>query len=119
MELHWLPIGARIEFKICLMVFKVLKYGEPTYLLSLLSPLTSGTDMTLRSTDDVYRLAEPRAVNERSFAARSFSYVAPRLYNGLPVSLKRLDSLEAFKRQLKAFLFLRAYDVENGVVSEL
>ena len=31
-KLHWLPVRARIEFKICLLAFKVLKYGEPRYL---------------------------------------------------------------------------------------
>ena len=117
-ELHWLPIKARIEFKICLMVFKVVKFGEPKYLLGLLSPLTADTDMALRSSDDLYRLAEPRAVNERPFATRSFSYTAPRMYNQLPVSLKQLVSVETFKKQLKAHLFLRAYDPDDHVISQ-
>ena len=100
------------------MVFKVVKFGEPKYLLGLLSFLTAGTDMALRSSDDLYRLAEPRAVNERSFAARSFSYTAPRMYNRLPVSLKQLVSVETFKKQLKAHLFLRAYDPDDHVISQ-
>ena len=35
-ELHWLPVKARIEFKICLEAFKTLKFGEPKYLSDLL-----------------------------------------------------------------------------------
>ena len=30
-KLHWLPIKARIEFKICLIVFKALRFGQPKY----------------------------------------------------------------------------------------
>ena len=36
-ELHWLPIKARIEFKTCLLAFKALKFGEPKYPADLLS----------------------------------------------------------------------------------
>ena len=117
-NLHWLPVRARIEFKLCLMTFKVLKFHEPLYLVGLLSPQTDDLNMALRSSDDPYHLTEPRAVGERPFAARSFSYMAPRLYNRLPVSLKQLDSVETFKKHLKSFLFSRAYDLVEGVVSD-
>ena len=30
-ELHWLPLKARIEFKICLITFKALKFKQPSY----------------------------------------------------------------------------------------
>ena len=38
-ELHWLPIIARIEFKLCVMTFKAVKYGEPGYLSNMLVSL--------------------------------------------------------------------------------
>lgn len=109
-DLHWLPIKARIEFKMCLVAFKALKFGEPKYLSGLLVRQSSGSGVDLRSSDDPFRLVEPRAVSERCFAERSFSYVAPRLLNRLPVSLKELDSLQAFKSRLKTLLFARVYD---------
>ena len=31
-ELHWLPLKARIEFKICLITFKALKFNQPSYI---------------------------------------------------------------------------------------
>ena len=31
-ELHWLPIKARIEFKLCMLTFLALKTNEPGYL---------------------------------------------------------------------------------------
>ena len=35
-DLHWLPIGARIDFKILLLAFKILNDLAPYYLSSLL-----------------------------------------------------------------------------------
>ena len=82
----------------------------------MLSPLVIESHLTLRSGDDPYRLHEPRAVGERAFAARSFTYTAPRLYNGLPVTVKQQTSLLCFKTLFKTFLFLQAYDsAENAI----
>ena len=36
-ELHWLPLKARIECKICLITFKALKFNQPSYIRELLS----------------------------------------------------------------------------------
>ena len=35
-DLHWLPTGARIDFKILLLTFKILNDLAPYYLTSLL-----------------------------------------------------------------------------------
>ena len=117
-ELHWLPIKARIEFKLCLMTFKVLKYGKPVYLAELLKRPPSRPGVNLRHDDDHLRLDLPRAIQQSSFSERSFSFVAPRLYNRLPLSVRQLDSVESFKTQLKTFLFRRCYDLERGVVTD-
>ena len=73
--------------------------------------------MSLRSSDDPYDLCEPRAVGESNFANRSFSYVAPRSYNKLQLSLKQIESVDTFKKQLKSF-FSRAYDLSDHTVRE-
>ena len=45
-ELHWLPIGQRIEYKLCLLVHKTLICHAPDYISDLLTPVT---DMPSRS----------------------------------------------------------------------
>ena len=117
-DLHWLPVKARIEFKICLIVFKALKFNQPSYIRELLRRPVHESALNLRSLEDPYRLHEPRAICERGFASRSFSYTAPRLYNRLPVSLKQIDSLDAFKSHLKAFIFSKAYNQSDQTVRE-
>ena len=109
-ELHWLPLKARIGFKICLNTFKALKFNQPSYIRELLPFSSHESTLGLRSADDPYHLHEPRAIGERGFACRSFSYIAPRLYNKLPITFKLIDSLNTFKSHLKAFIFSRAYD---------
>ena len=117
-ELHWLPIRARVEFKVCLIVFKALKFNQPKYIVDLLSAPNDGDHVTLRSSNDPYRLAEPRAVQERAYAERSFVYAAPRLYNRLPVQVKQQTSILSFKTHLKSFLFSQAYDTTDNSVKE-
>ena len=117
-ELHWLPVKARVEFKICLITYKALKFDQPSYIRELLTFSSHGSALGLRSADDPYRLYEPRAVGERGFAGRSFSYTAPRLYNRLPVEIKQAVSVSSFKSQLKTLLFSRAYDLPGRMVRE-
>ena len=89
----------------CLITFKaLLKFNQPSYIWELLSFSFHESTLDLRSADDPYRLHEPRAIGERGFANRSFSYIAPR-YNKLPITIKLIDSLNTFKSHLKAFLF--------------
>ena len=117
-ELHLLPLKARIEFKICLITFKALKFSQPSYIKELLPLSSHESTLGLQSVDDLYRLHEPRAIGERGFANRSFSYIAPHLYNKLSITVKQIDSLSTFKSHLKAFLFSRAYDQSGLSVQE-
>ena len=118
MKLHWLTVKARVEFKICLITFRALKFNQPLYIRELLSLAPVEPVMSLRSSDDPYHLCEPRAVGESNFANRSFAYVAPRLFNTLPLSLKQIESVDTFKKQLKSFFFSWAYDLSDHTVCE-
>ena len=73
--------------------------------------------MHLRCSNDPYRLSEPSAVGNRVFAERSFSYMAPRLYNKLPVKLKSIDSPDLFKSKLKTHFFQLAYNIETQEIN--
>ena len=76
-ELHWLPLKARIKFKICLITFKALKFNQPSFIRELLSFSSHESTSGLQSADDLYRLHEPRAIGERGFANRSFFLHCP------------------------------------------
>ena len=76
------------------------------------------SSLGLQNADDPYHLHEPRAIGERGFANRSFSYIAPCLYNKLPITIKLIDSLNTFKSHLKAFRFCRTNDLSGLTVQE-
>ena len=108
-ELHWLPIKARIIYKICTLTYQVLKCGEPKYLKDHLHDFYVDTSMVLRHNDDQNRLVEPRSNTNLGF--RAFARCAPRLYNKLPICIKNCENLSTFKKKLKTHLFNDAYDV--------
>ena len=116
-ELHWLPLKARIEFKICLITFKALKFNQPSYIRGLLSfpPLNPPWVCEVKMTLTVCMNLE---LLERGDLPITFSYIAPRLYNKLPITFKLIDSLNTFKSHLEAFLFSRAYDQSGLTVQE-
>ena len=104
-NLHWLPIRARIEHKLLTMTYKCLNGEAPDYLSDLLSVIPELRRM-LRSSNKYKQLVVPR-VKRKTFVARSFSIMAPSLWNELPDSLWKANSVEIFKAELKTLLFRR------------
>ena len=105
--LHWLPVSARIEYKLLLLTYKCLHGLAPSYLSSLLKPYKP--TRLLRSSDQDL-LEEPHFRTE-TYGKRSFSASAPRLWNKLPKEVKSAKSLDVFKSKLKTHLFKKAYQV--------
>ena len=106
MNLHWLPVKVRIDFKILVLAYQCIHgTNAPVYLKELLHMYRPGRN--LRSSDDPTRLCVP--VNNRSDGMRSFFHFAPRLWNELPHNLRECVSLSVFKRALKTFLFQKYY----------
>jgi hypothetical protein len=105
-ELHWLPVKARISFKILTVVWKAKHDRAPHYIQELLSPYSSGR--TLRSGDQDLLHVPKHRVN---YGERAFSVAAPKLWNTLPLSVRQLDTYDAFKSKLKTLLFTQYYEL--------
>ena len=101
--LHWLPVTARVDFKVLLLTYKALHGLAPTFLSDLVLPTR-----TLRS-QDAGLLTVPR-ICKQTAGGRAFSYRAQFLWNGLPVHVRDADSVSTFKSLLKTHLFSRSYD---------
>ena len=110
-DLHFLPVRARIEYKICLLTFKALKFKSPAYLSDLLRESVLETSLELRSAG-TGRLREP-FLSRSATVNRCFEHCAPRLFNSLPPALRMETSVEAFKHKLKTYLFEKSYDLQN------
>ena len=100
--LHWLPVKARIQYKIACLCFQCLSHNTmPPYLSDLLHPYQP--PRTLRSLDTSL-LSVPRFCLE-TFGRRSFSVFGPTVWNSLPLPLRKTQCFSTFKKKLKTHLF--------------
>ena len=134
-DLHWLPVRHRISFKIATVTFRVLQSQQPSYLSSLIpshlssiptlpvfrralkhhlfllaypnSSAKSVPARALRSSSSFSLCVPPRKTTLAT--SKSFSSVAPSIWNSLPNHLSSIPTLPVFRRALKHHLFLLAY----------
>ena len=106
-DLHWLPVTARIEYKIALLTFKTLVLRQPSYLHELIN--IRQPTRSLRSSTRVNCLHVNIA--HTSFGSRAFSHAAPAIWNSLPDELTNdLSSITTFKRGLKTYMYRLAFN---------
>ena len=105
-DLHWLPIQYRIDFKILMLVYKCLNGLAPKYLCDLIKPRRTGR--TFRNNCTYITLPKLDFVK---CGQRSFSFAGPLLWNRLPEQCKAAKSLDVFKSRVKTYLFKLAYDL--------
>ena len=99
---HLLPVKLRINFKICLLVYKCLNSEAPEYLSELL--FMKNSLPSLRVSEDK-TLLEYRRLFNQNYKSRSFSSTAPKYWNEIPRYIRESSSTEVFKGKLKTFLF--------------
>ena len=87
-DLHWLLVKFRIEFKILLIVFKIFTDLAPsyTYLISTSHSITHKpvSKYTLRSSSASTLLSYPNVKPKATLGERTFLFAAPKLWNVLP-----------------------------------
>ena len=115
-QLHWLPIKARIVYKICLLTHVAIVTGKPKYISDILIRKQTATSANTRSVTDGRKLVEPRCCTNIGF--RAFRSAAPRMYNKLPNNIIMIDNIPTFKKKLKTHLFSDAYDMEDSSIKE-
>ena len=100
-------IRERVHFKILLMTFKCLNQIAPSYLSDL--SIHYRPSRTLRSSDKEL-LVQPHC-HLQTYGERAFSFIAPKLWNTLPLSIKRCNSAKSFKSTLKTYLFRNYFEL--------
>lgn len=106
-NLHWLPVTHRIEFKIAMLVHKCIYGVAPQYLSDLIK-IKESSRYQLRSyrgillMDNTYR-------TKKTLGDRAFENAAPKVWNRLPLEIRQCQSLNIFKVLLKTHLFKLAF----------
>ena len=98
---HLLPVKLRVEFKICVLIYKCINNSAPNYLQNLIS--LKDCLPSLRIYIDATLLHQPLLDN--NFKSRRFSVAGPKLWNELPKNLRELNTISSFKSNLKTHLF--------------
>jgi len=94
--LHWLPVAQRIQFKLCLMMYKVMHGLAPAYLSELCaSSCVEGRTQSSARSDLVIQRTRTK------FGGRAFVVTGPMAWNRLPSSVHNSPSLDSFKTALK------------------
>ena len=107
MDLHWLPVAKRVEFKVLLLTYKAIMGEGPIYLSEMF--VLTRSSYSLRSDyNDLFKV--PKSY-KKCCGDRAFSIAAPDLWNKLPQYLKYAHDTNDFKANLKTHLFRIAYDV--------
>ena len=94
-DLHWLPVSSRIDFKLCLYMYKALKKTAPIYISDELSfyepkrPLSSGYAVPLYTV----------SVGRKEVSDIDFAFKGPRLWNSLPMDLRQAPSVMTFQEK--------------------
>ena len=89
----------------CLHIGQVVNGLTPSYLSELLQVYVP--IRILRSSTQLL-LLEPKS-NRKTYGSHAFSVCAPRLWNSLPLEIKKCDSIDTFKSKLKTHLFKSSY----------
>ena len=100
-QLHWLPISYRVVFKLLLMIFKALNGLAPRYLVEFLQ--YQNLCRTLRSNS--LELLLQQKFNTKTYGDRAFSICAPRLWNSIPLDIRKSNSVSTFKKTIKDLPF--------------
>ena len=92
-DLHWLRVEARIIFKLLVLVYKCFDNMAPDCIIECI---------TIRDCDRRFLAYK---FFQSSQARKSFSYIAPKLWNNLPDAIRFSSTLLKFKKQIKYLLF--------------
>ena len=100
---HILPIECRVQYKLCLTVYKVLNNIAPVYLKSLFHIYVPSND-SLRSASDNLRIVTDRGCD------KTISSKTCIAWNSLPLNLRACPSLKIFRKNLKTIYYEIAFE---------
>ncbi|KAI5097846.1 hypothetical protein C0J45_11573, partial [Silurus meridionalis] len=98
---HITPVLISIDYKILLLTYKALNALTPQYLSELLYQYNPSRSLRSQNSGLLVVLRIAKSTK----GGRSFSHLAPKLWNSLPDSVQVSDTLSQFKCRLKIYVF--------------
>ena len=105
-QLHWLPVKARVSFKLASLVYNIRQSNTPKYLASCLVGHQASRDLRHCAVGATGLLKV--TTTKLKTSSWAFSHAAPKLWNSLPVSVRDCGT-GSFRKNLKTYLYNTAY----------
>ena len=99
---HFLPVKLRIDFKMCVLVYKCLNGIAPKYMQEMINMKNSLESLRVYNDSTLLHIPQLHKLNYKN---AKFSTVAPSLWNKLPKTVRMSSSLAIFKCKLKTYFF--------------
>ena len=101
-DISWLAVPDRVAYFQLLHVYRIHKDLAPSYLRPSFVPLTSVHSHATRGRELNFQISCDLSKSQSGFA-----FSAIKQWNDLPISVKDVSSLGAFKKKLKSFFLSR------------
>ena len=111
-KLHWLPVEQRTVFKTATLVYKYLHTGFPRYFAAHLSSCSSSYSTRCSQSGGNFLVIPKFCLSVHKSVKQfgnSFAFDAPTVWNALPDQIRTSPSLASFRKQLKTYLYTKAY----------
>ena len=107
-DLHWLRIHERIQYKLCILVFKCQHSLAPPYLSDHLQQVVRMEPRQRLRSSSSPALIVP-ATRRSSLGDRAFLVAAARAWNSLPSTVTAASTPHSFRRAPNAHLFTASF----------
>ena len=107
MQLHWLPVSYRIQYKLSVLCYLVIRTLAPSYLSDLTQLYVPSRSLRSSADNRIFRVPMTNKVYQ---GQRAFSFAGPVTWNSLPNDVRHAESLSDFKSLLKTYLFSKAFE---------
>ena len=109
LQLHWLPVSWRIQFKLCSIMHSVHTGRCPAYLTNIVHPVTARQSCSGLWSSSMADYQLPRL--KTKFGEREFSQAGPSAWNALPSHIRDVSPSNSFRKILKTHYFTLAFNV--------
>ena len=108
-QLHWLPIQARVQFKLCTLMYGIHNRQCPAYSAcfsdAVQSVAITSTREGLRSDETINYICNSRLRSK--FGERAFSHAGPAAWNQLSVTIRNAQTQAHFKKLFCIYTILQ------------
>ena len=111
-KLHWLLVEQCTVFKTATLIYKYLHTGLPRYFAPYLSSHSSSYSTRHSQSGGNFLIITkfcPSIHKSVKQFGNSFAFDAPTVWNALPDEIRASPSLASFRKQLKTYLYTKAY----------